>query len=143
MFSTRGWPRGRPGISLLELYVDFVVYSQSESPINDQKKGFKAEYYLLDSDPLLKEIGAPLQKHTKSWMTFWKWAVSNKVVGAPLSWDCLRPVTHVGYSLRCGGFTIRPRLTNNESTMRWLWAYFHPPTGRRRNLSAPLRQWLG
>ena len=141
------WPHShspnRPGMSLLELYVDFVVYSQSESPINDKKKGFKAEYYLLDSDPLLKEIGAPLQKHTKSWMTFWKWAVSNKVVGAPLSWDCLRPVTHVGYSLRCGGFTIRPRLTNNESTMRWLWAYFHPPTGRRRNLSAPLRPWLG
>ena len=27
-------------------------------------------------------------------------------------------------------------------TMRWLWAYFHPPTGRRRNLSAPLRPWF-
>ena len=140
------WPQShspnRPGISLLELYVDFVVYSQGESPINDKKKGFKAEYYLLDSDPLLKETGAPLQKHTKSWMTFWKWVLSNQVVGAPLSWDCLRPVTHVGYSLRCGGFTIRPRLTNNESSMKWLCAYFHPSTGRRRNLSAPLRPWL-
>ena len=44
-------------------------------------RGCKAEYYLLDSDPLLQEEeeeeeeeeeGAPLQKHTKTWVTFWK-----------------------------------------------------------------------
>lgn len=129
------------GISLLELYVDFVVFTQSESPINDQKKGSKATYYLLD-DPLLREAGAPLHKHTKTWMTFWKWVVNNQVVSAPLVWDDPKPVSHVGYSLRGGGFTIRPRITNNETTMRWLWAYFHPLSGRRRNLSAPLRPWF-
>ena len=144
-FSSLQWPQAHTartqGVSLLELYVDFVVYSQSESPINDQKKGFKANYYLLDGDPLLQEAGAPLHKHTKSWMTFWKWVVTNQVVDAPIVWDDPKPISHVGYSLRGAGFTVRPRLTNNEITMRWLWAYFHPSSGRRRNLSAPLRPW--
>lgn len=144
-FSSLQWPQAHTartqGVSLLELYVDFVVYSQSESPINDQKKGFKANYSLSDGDPLLQEAGAPLHKHTKSWMTFWKWVVTNQVVDAPIVWDDPKPISHVGYSLRGGGFTVRPRLTNNEITMRWLWAYFHPSSGRRRNLSAPLRPW--
>jgi len=144
-FSNLHWPQAHTartqGISLLELYVDFVVHSQSKSPINDQKKGFKADYFLLDGDPLLQEAGAPLQKHTKSWMTFWKWVVSNQVVDAPIEWDDPKAISHVGYSLRGGGFTVRPRLTNNETTMRWLWAYFHPSSGRWRNLSAPLRPW--
>ena len=139
------WPRPNasngPGVSLLELYVDFVVESQSESPINDQKRGSKAEYYLLDSDPLLQEVGAPLQKHTKSWVTFWKWAFANNLVNAPLVWDVPQPIPHIGYSLGSGGFTIRPRLTNNESSMKWLWSYFHTSYGRRRNLSHPLRPW--
>ena len=108
-FSKLHWPRSRasngPWISLLELYVDFVVESQSETLINDQKRGCKAEYYLLDSDPLLQEAGAPLQKHTKTWVTFWKWSLANQLVGAPLVWDEPKPVYHVGYSLRGGGFT--------------------------------------
>ena len=129
------------GISLLELYADFVVESHSESPINDQKRGCKAEYYLLDSDPLLQEAGAPLQKHTKTWVTFWKWAIANQLVDAPLSWDESKPVSHIGYSLRSGGFTVRPGLTHTEISLKWLWSYFHTPTGRRRNLSSPLRPW--
>lgn len=144
-FQKLHWPRirgsSRLGISLLELYVDFVVDTQSEAPINDCKKGSKAKYCLLDCDPLLKEAGAPLHKHTKTWITFWKWALTNNLVEAPLVWDINKPVTHVGYSLRGCGFTIRPRLTNNEVALAWLWTYFHPSSGRRRNLSAPLRPW--
>ena len=118
------------GISLLELYADFVVESHSESPINDQKRGCKAEYYLLDSDPLLG-----------TWATFWKWAMANQLVDAPLSWDEAKPVSHIGYSLRSGGFTVRPCLTHTEISLKWLWSYFHTPVGRRRNLSSPLRPW--
>ena len=118
-----------------------MVDTQSEAPINDCKKGSKAKYCLLDCDPLLKEAGAPLHKHTKTWITFWKWALTNNLVEAPLVWDINKPVTHVGYSLRGCGFTIRPRLTHNEMTLAWLWTYFHPSSGRRRNLSAPLRPW--
>ena len=144
-FSKLHWPQPcateGPGISFLELYVDFVVESQSESPINDQKRGSKAEYYLLDNDLLLKEAGAPLQKHTKSWITFWKWVLANQLVEAPLVWDIPRPIAHIGYSLRSGGFTIRPRLLHNEVSLKWLWSYFHAVTGRRRNLSSPLRPW--
>ena len=41
-FSKLHWPRSRasngPGISLIEPYVDFVVESQSETPINHEKE---------------------------------------------------------------------------------------------------------
>ena len=142
-FSKLKWTTSGQGIQpvshigLLELYFDFVVTTQTESPVNVGKRPI-SDWRLLDEYPLLQSPPSPLSRHTYSWTCFWKWCHKHCGVQLPFQWIERMSLGHIGYSLMASCITPRPRLVHFQSSLA-VWRYFHETAGRRRDLSAPLR----
>ncbi len=133
------WPTVSTGhISLLELYVDFTLYSKSLSPIPiGGCKGTKAQKYLLkDIDPSVMSIPQSLAQQNVIWVRFLRWAVTNGYIFWPYpiikQSNCL---TDLGYSLWTPALGTHPILTMGDKAYSVLRSLFRTPTGKRRNLN--------
>lgn len=142
-FAMLRWPvsthdiRPTPYIGLLELYFDFVLVTQTESPVNIGKRPVSL-WRLLDEHSLLQSPPSPLSRHTYSWTCFWKWCFKHSGVKLPFEWVERTTLNHIGYTLMSTCISHRPRLVCNASS-KTAWDYFHPVEGRRRDLNTPLR----
>lgn len=142
-FGLLRWPKSTvgvkptPHIGLLEMYFDFVLTTQSESPINIGKRPVSI-WRLLDEHPVLQQTETPLAKHTYSWTCFWKWCVKHSGVTLPFDFMQRTTLNHIGYTAMSTCVTCRPRLACSASSLA-AWKFFHQPDGRRRGLNFPLR----
>lgn len=130
------WAPEQQGMSLLELYIDFVIATQSEAPVNNAPARKLPVYFLLDEFPSLRGDGIALGRSTTTWHAFWQWVLKNGLVQPAIQFSDKRSISHVGYSLRAPWFNIRAVPVSGCKCYELLWSYFHPPGGRRRNLSA-------
>lgn len=124
-------------IGLVELYFDFVLISGTESPINVAKRP-QTSWKLLDENLLLQSPPVPLARHTDAWFRFWKWCTKYSGASLPFSWVDRAALKHVGYTVMATCVHPRPRLADTKSSQA-IWNYFHQITGRRRDMSHPLR----
>ena len=131
------WAPEQQGMSLLELYIDFVLTTQSEAPVNNAPARKLPVYFLLDEFPLLRGDGIALGRSSTTWHAFWQWVLKNGLVQPAIQFSDKRPIPHVGYSLRAPCFNLRAVPVSGCKCYELLWSYFHPSGGRRRNLSVP------
>lgn len=135
---TLKWPNCPVGqISMLELYVDFTVFSNSLTPVPLEKGKDKKvkKYGLCDVDPNAKIIVHNLAQQNVIWTRFHKWARQNNIK----FWDaqylmqasCLG---HVGYSLRSPALSSRPILSNHDRASKILANLLRSDSGNRRKL---------
>ena len=124
-------------VGLVELYFDFVMVSGTETPINTGTRQ-NAIWSPLDQNPLLQSPPVPLSRHTSMWVLFWKWCWKYCGIEFPFKWLDRRPLPHVGYTLFASVISHRPIMACSSSSEA-VWRYFHPITGRRRDLNGPLR----
>lgn len=127
-----------PGISILELYADYVAFTKSDAPLNFQPRGTLAVWELLDENPHRGVEGFPLSRFSTIWWATWRWILKHGACDVTLQWGTKAPVTHVGYSLRSPHIDKRPLLACRQLALQGLWRYFNPENGRRRNTSSPL-----
>ncbi len=137
------WNPQQQGMSLLELYVDFMVFTNTEAPYNIGPKCVgnsrkSAQYVLLDEQPIYRGDGVPLATMIQTWQRFWKWVRHLDISVPQLDVDEKQPMAYVGYSLRAPFIKIRARPACGDKSLVTLWTYFHQPQGRRRSLAAPL-----
>ena len=74
------WPTASTGhVSLLELYIDFTLYTKSLSPVPvGGSKGVKVQKYVLkDLDPTVATVHQSLAQQNVIWIRFLRWAESN------------------------------------------------------------------
>ena len=132
------WPNNSVGqISMLELYVDYTIFTRSLAPVPLEKGNDRRvlKYGLRDVDPCAKIIVHNLAQQNVIWTRFHKWARKNNI----MFWDaqyltqasCLG---HVGYSLRSPALSSRPILSNQEKTTSILSGLFRTDSGNRRKL---------
>lgn len=135
-----GTPTGFPtaGISILELYADFVAFTKTYAPLNFQERGVPAIWELLDVNPHRGVDGFPLSRFTTIWWATLRWILKHNACDIPLTWGTKAPITHVGYSLRGPHIDRRPLLSCKQKALQGLWKYFNPEQGKRRNTSHPL-----
>lgn len=143
-FNNLRWDSGTPvrfptqGISILELYADFIAFTKSYAPLNFQPRGVLACWELLDKNPHRGIDGFPLSRFTTIWWATLRWIIKFNVSSIALDWGTKAPVAHIGYSLRCPHIDKRPLLACQHLAYKGLWKYFNPEGGKRRNTSSPL-----
>ena len=143
-FNNLRWDSGTPvrfptqGISILELYADFIAFTKSYAPLNFQPRGVLACWELLDKNPHRGIDGFPLSRFTTIWWATLRWIIKFNVSSIALDWGTKAPVAHIGYSLRCPHIDKRPLLACQHLAYKRLWKYFNPEGGKRRNTSSPL-----
>ena len=121
---------------MLELYVDFTIYTKSLAPVPIEKGNDRKvkKYGLRDLDVKAKVISHNLGQQNVIWTRFHKWARYNNVK----LWDaqyitqatCLN---HVGYSLRSPAISIRPLLTKGDQASKILSELFLTGGGSKEN----------
>ena len=133
------WPAVSTGhVSLLELYVDFTLFSKSLCPVPfGGGKGTKVQKYILkDVDPLALNIHQTLAQQNVIWVRFLRWASANGFIFWPYpiikQSNCL---SDLGYSLWTPALGTHPLLTMGDKTYSILRSLFRTPTGKRRNLN--------
>lgn len=135
------WPVQPHGcVSLLELYIDFTIYTgtQVPVPVTKLKDRSVGSYQLRDQSPDAKIITPTLGEQSVIWARFIKWV---RLSGIKL-WqaETLSPsscLNHVGYSLRAVAVANRPILVTEDRPMICLQKIFHTPTGKLRTLNVP------
>ena len=137
------WSPNQRGMSLLELYVDFMSFTNTEAPYNFGPKCVgnsrkSAQYVLLDEQPIYRGDGVPLATMIQTWQRFWKWVRHLDISVPRLDVDDKQSMAYVGYSLRAPFISSRARPACGDKSLITLWKYFHQPQGRRRCLAAPL-----
>ena len=137
------WSPNQRGMSLLELYVDFMSFTNTEAPYNIGPKCVgnsrkSAQYVLLDEQPIYRGDGVPLATMIQTWQRFWKWVRHLDISVPRLDVDDKQSMAYVGYSLRAPFISSRARPACGDKSLITLWKYFHQPQGRRRCLAAPL-----
>ena len=124
------WPRCVSGsglgsfISLLELYADYVVTTQTESPVHRRDKKGGHVYFLLDQHPLMETEQINLSVHTKIWHHTWEWVMKNFSHLCHFDWTEKRVLNHLGFSIQCASVDRRPALPGNLAAYRALWRFF-------------------
>ena len=143
------WPNRAPGaglgsyVSLLELYGDFVVTTQTETPIHQRDAKGGHVYFLLDQHPLMQLEKFNLSAHTKIWHHTWEWVFKHFANLCCFDWSDKQVLNHLGFSIQCAAFDRRPALVGDLAGYKALWKFFHQPGGRRRNLGYPFRPLPG
>ncbi len=133
------WPNPPQGnISILELYIDFVLDSGTLTPvpIKYANDGRVTTYGLRDTDPEAKVVVHNLAQQNIIWNRFLKWSKKNNILlwelDNTINTNCLG---HVGYSLRSPALTNRPILTQGNHACKRLHDIFHSSNGKIRTLS--------
>ena len=148
-FSQLGWPtqecnQGRD-VSLVELYVDFMLATGSRTPRNIlskeecKRKGF-AEYILDDLAGRADVASSTLAQQHEVWVRALSWLQKHVVGGFfPTSFiDKPKSLLAIGCSLWYRGVALRPRLVNGVDPSKILNSYFIGPSGTHRSLSRVL-----
>ena len=135
------WPENSQGqISILELYIDFTLFTKSLAPVSlpPENKKYKCCYKLSDIDKLAAVTPQSLAQQSIVWNRFIKWSRSNGI----LLWEhdtisksyVLAPF---GYALWAPAVQGHPVLTSGDKVYQIVYDLFVTPTGRRRNLNIP------
>ena len=135
------WPMQPAGcVSMLELYVDFVIHTGTQVPVPVSKNKDRSveSYQLRDLSSDAKIVSLTLGEQSVIWARFHKWALQNQIFfwndGVVPPSSCL---SHVGYSLRAVAIANRPVFVSGIKPMVLLHKLFHTPTGKVRNLNIP------
>lgn len=133
------WPNVATGnISMLELYIDYVLESKSLAPvpIKYASDGRVTAYALRDQNVDAKIVVHSLAQQNVIWNRFLKWAFANNI--ALWGHHHLPPTNclgHVGYSLRTPAVACRPILVCGMQACHTLYNIFHTDAGKIRTLN--------
>lgn len=133
------WPNVATGnISMLELYIDYVLESKSLAPvpIKYASDGRVTAYALRDQNVDAKIVVHSLAQQNVIWNRFLKWAFANNI--ALWGRHHLPPTNclgHVGYSLRTPAVACRPILVCGMQACHTLYNIFHTDAGKIRTLN--------
>ncbi len=105
------WSPNQRGMSLLELYVDFMSFTNTEAPFNIGPKCVgnsrkSAQYVLLGEQPIYRGDGVPLATMIQTWQRFWKWVRQLDISVPRLDVDDKQPMA---YALRAPFVRSRAR----------------------------------
>lgn len=133
------WPSVSTGhISLLELYIDFTLFTKSLCPVPiGGSKGTKVQKYLLkDKSNIASTIVQPLAQQNVIWVRFLRWAETNGCTLWPhpilQRSNCLMDIV---YSLWTPALGTHPKLVMGDKTYKVLKSLFQTSSGKRRNLN--------
>ena len=148
-FSRLGWPTHNNNqerdVSLVELYVDFMLTTGSRSPRNtfsaqeSRKKGY-SNFILDDLSDRADSGPSTLAKQTEVWVRALSWLQKHVNGGFfPTSFiNKSRSLAAIGCSLWYRGIALRPTLVNGVEPSKILNSYFIGPSGTYRSLSRHL-----
>ena len=147
-FAHLGWPT--PGdnqdrdISLVELYIDFMLSTGSRTPRNVlTKKQCRAKGYadyVLDDLAGRAACSSTLAQQHEVWVRALTWLQKHVVGGffPTVFVDKPKSLSAIGCSLWYRGLALRPSLKNGVEPSKILNSYFVSPTGTHRSLSRVL-----
>ena len=137
------WPCGnhetRP-ISLLELYADFVLTTQTFAPVQLRRKGEKGRgsgmlYALRDQDMRADMSERSLASQSRTWTRAFKWLYARCDSLNFLDFCRVTTLRCVGFGTTHDGISVRPKLAQGAQSYIILAGYFRTSTGRAKNLS--------
>ena len=127
------WGSGPP-TSLLELYFDFAISTQTQVPV---VVGYR-KYHLRDKSTLADVQESSLLTQSKTWIHFIKWLQKHYVDYMPCPIQSkLRALHPFGYSIPCLGFPLRVQWHAGVIAADALWLYFHQGDKIKRSLASP------
>ena len=140
--SQLGWvtPPVEEPISLIELYVDFCLFSGLSSPIQivdkiKRQKGHRPKY-ALRGDHLKADLATwELSLQSNTWARFFRWMANRVPALKRLKFAPSRSLRSFGYRLWHVSINIRPVLTHGTEPFEILHRYFCTSSGKRRNLT--------
>ena len=137
-YNTLEWPtpqsnESRP-ISLLELYFDYVLETQTLAPVKVSAQG---KYYLRDQDTAADLTQNKLSQQHNIWVRSVKWMSQNIPQMASHSYCKERCLAIYGYGQLHDSIKPRPKLNHGEAVYKLLQAYFVQGEGTRNNMAAP------
>ncbi len=148
-FNQLGWPspqcnQGRD-VSLVELYVDFMLATGTRSPRNiftaqeSRTKGY-SNYILDDLSGRADVEPSTLAKQTEVWVRALTWLQKHVQGGffPTVFVDRSKSLAAIGCSLWYRGLALRPTLSNGTEASKTLNSYFIGPSGTFRSLSRHL-----
>ena len=135
------WPSNGYGqVSMLELYVDFTLFSKSLAPVSlpPENKKYKCCYKLSDLDKLASVTIQNLAQQSIVWNRFIKWTRSNGF----LLWEGESitksyALSQFGYALWAPAVQGHPIFISGVKVYQIIHDFFNTPTGRRRHLNIP------
>eukprot|EP00438_Fugacium_kawagutii_P034103 Skav232063 [mRNA] locus=scaffold1641:153230:157003:- [translate_table: standard] len=155
--ATMVWPlpgRGSSDISFLELYIDFVLYTQTRVPVNTttvkQRQARKVSWTLEDLHIRMDADGSPsLYSQAITWTRSLSWLLQYVPQLFPHAKMIPRAYSHAlfGDSAWRKGIQPRPRLVSNNRAAAFLHGFFVRETGVSRSLQSPtglpFKPWTG
>ena len=127
------WGHGPP-TSLLELYIDFSLFTVSQVPVGI---GYR-KYALRDQSTLADVQESSLLTQSKTWIQIIKWFQKHQHGSMPCPIQSkLRALHPFGYSIPCLGFPLRVRWQAGVDTADSLWRYFHHGDKLKRSFAPP------
>ena len=140
--SQLGWvdPPCTQPISLIELYVDWCLFSGLSAPIQVEekarrKRGHRPKYFMR-GDHIVADMAAwDLSIQSNTWARFFRWYVARVPALAHLSFQPSRSMGILGYRLWHVSLNHRPVLTHGIEAFQILHRYFCTSSGKRRNLT--------
>ena len=130
-----------PDISLLELYIDFVITTNSRTPRNiftkAQRDKLTAPNYVLDDIEKRADVqSTTLGAQTQTWCKAITWLLKftdQKVFPSALKKKAVS-INRIGSSATMKGLEVRPRLVNNDAVIQHLREFFNTDSGMNRSL---------
>ena len=114
-----------PDISLLELYIDFVITTNSRTPRNiftkAQRDRFTAPCYILDDIEVRADVQcSSLGAQTQTWCKAITWLhkfTNGEVFPSALKKKAIS-INRIGSSATMKGMEVRPKLVNNDDVIQ-------------------------
>ena len=127
-------------ISLLELYVDWCLYSGLSAPLQilereKRKKGHRPVYQMRGESIVADSAPWTLSLQSSTWSRFFRWFLTNSpnLQHLKVQWNrCLQPL---GFRLWHTCIEQRPVLTHQTEPFSILYRYFHTTSGKRRSMA--------
>ena len=123
-------------ISLLELYVDWCLFSDLTAPILVPVEGLsKPQYKFRDESVVADTTLQTMSVQSHTWTRMMRWFVPKIPALQHIRFQQCRSLRRMGYCLWHLGLSSRPELTHSTLAFEMLARYFHTSHGKRRNLS--------